>query len=76
MHNFLKVEGSDSLIRDMSTHAIINNNSTEYNNYIKRKNNSVAQQEKIERHENDINSIKQDLRDIRRMLVQLLDTGK
>lgn len=76
MHNFLKVEGSDSLIRDMSTHAIINNNSTEYNNYIKRKNNSVAQQEKIERHENDINSIKQDLRDIRRMLVQLLDIGK
>jgi len=76
VHNFLKVEGSDSLIRDMSTHAIINNNSTEYNNYIKRKNNSVAQQEKIERHENDINSIKQDLRDIRRMLVQLLDTGK
>lgn len=74
--DYIKVEGNDSLVRDMTTHAIINTNIGEYDLYIKKRQATKEQLEKLERHEEDINTIKQDLRDIRRMLTQLLDQGK
>lgn len=72
MHNYLKVEGSDSLVRDISTHAIINNSSVEYDNYLKRKNSVLSQQNQIQQHSEDINNIKQELSEIKDLLLMLL----
>lgn len=68
-NNFLKVEGNDSLVRDVSTHAIINTNSAEYENYLKKKNHMSSQSIEIERNTNDINSIKQELSEIKELLL-------
>lgn len=68
-NNFLKVEGNDSLVRDVSTHAIINTNSAEYENYLKKKNHMSSQSSEIERNTNDINSIKQELFEIKELLL-------
>ena len=78
MHNYLKVEGSDSLVRDVSTHAIINTNSVEYDNYILKKKNIESQQEELTRNTNDINTIKQELSEIKELLLlslKLKDTN-
>lgn len=77
-NNFLKVEGNDSLVRDVSTHAIINTNSAEYENYLKKKNHMSSQLIEIERNTNDINSIKQELSEIKELLLlslKLKDTN-
>lgn len=78
MHNYLKVEGSDSLVRDISTHAIINTNSVEYDNYLLKKKNIESQQEELTRNTNDINTIKQELSEIKELLLlslKLKDTN-
>lgn len=69
MHNYLKVEGSDSLVRDVSTHAIINTNSVEYDNYILKKRNIESQHEELTRNTKDINTIKQELSEIKDLLL-------
>ena len=78
MHNYLKVEGSDSLVRDVSTHAIINTNSVEYDKYLLRKRNIESQHEELTRNTNDINIIKQELSEIKDLLLlslKLKDTN-
>ena len=67
--NFVKVEGNDSLVRDMSTNAIINTNSIEYNNYLKKVQYKESQKEQIERNSIDINTIKQELSEIKELLL-------
>jgi hypothetical protein len=69
VHNYLKVEGSDSLVRDVSTHAIINTNSAEYDKYHLRKRNIESQHEELTRNTNDINTIKQELSEIKELLL-------
>jgi hypothetical protein len=62
---YLQVEGNPSLVRDVRSHAIVNSNKSEFETYIKNKNimlnrvNEVEKQnEKIDKLENDINDIK------------------
>ena len=68
---FAKVEGHSTLIRDMSSHAIISTDDNEFNAYKKKreaekKRNSVIedQQKEIQSLRNDMLEIKQLLRDI------------
>jgi hypothetical protein len=75
VHNYLKVSGNDSLVRDVSTLAIINNNSTEYDNYIKKRNMVESQQSTILRHSDDINTIKQELNEIKQLLLLSINKG-
>lgn len=66
---FLKVDGDDSLVRDTTTHAIINSNSVEYENYLKKKNHMQSQKEEIKKNSEDINIIKQELSEIKELLL-------
>lgn len=76
MHNnYLKVSGNDSLVRDMTTHAIINNNSVEYENYIARRNTIQSQKQQIDVHTTEINTIKQELSEIKSLILTLIDKG-
>lgn len=70
--DYLKVEGNGSLVRDMSTHAIINTNSAEYDNYKKKASFREAQNEEILKNSNDINIMKQELSEIKELLLLLV----
>jgi phage terminase large subunit-like protein len=72
MSQFLKVEGHSSLVRDKATGAILNNNRTEYEEYLDRKRKAEAREAEISKHTEDINNIKNELQDIKGMLLQLL----
>ena len=74
MNNFLKVEGHASLVRDTATGAILNNNRTEYEEYLDRKRKAEAREAAISQHTEDINNIKNELSDIKQLLLQLVST--
>lgn len=70
---WLKVEGSDDLVRDTKTNAIINTNKSEYEAYIAKREHLRSNQEQIQLHGQEINRIKEDLSDIKQMLTALLN---
>jgi wobble nucleotide-excising tRNase len=74
MNQFLKVEGHASLVRDIATGAILNNNRTEYEEYLDRKRKAEAREAEISQHTEDINNIKNELSDIKKLLLQLVST--
>jgi predicted transcriptional regulator len=74
MNQFLKVEGHASLVRDTTTGAILNNNRTEYEEYLDRKRKAEAREAEISQHTEDINNIKNELSDIKQLLQQLVST--
>lgn len=74
MNQFLKVEGHASLVRDTATGAILNNNRTEYEEYLDRKRKAEFREAEISQHTEDINNIKNELSDIKKLLLQLVST--
>ena len=72
MTQFLKVEGNDSLVRDVSTKAIINTNKSEYENYIRQKQLVGERKAEIERQNKEINSIKSELSEVKSLLMTLI----
>jgi wobble nucleotide-excising tRNase len=74
MNQFLKVEGHASLVRDTATGAILNNNRTEYEEYLDRKKKAEAREAEISQHTEDINNIKNELTEIKQLLKQLVST--
>jgi len=70
---YIKVEGNPSLVRDMETKAILNNSSVDYENYVRKRESQLNNQEMISRHTEEISEIKQDLSDIKNMLMTLLN---
>ena len=73
MDGIVKIEGKDGLVRDMSTRAIINTNTSEYQNYINRRDAALNKQRQLEEHSEEINNIKTELSDIKQMLLVLLN---
>jgi chaperonin cofactor prefoldin len=68
----LKVQGDPSLVRDVNTMAILNTNTTDYDNYIRRKQSLMSDKEQLATQAHEINNIKQDLSEIKQMLSALL----
>lgn len=62
---YYKVEGNDSLVRDVSSKAIINTNSKEYQNYVDKRNMMAKQKQEID-------SLKKDMSEIKEMLATLI----
>lgn len=56
---YLKVEGKEGLVRDPSSNAIINVNQDEYAKYLARRNKKAADDQRIEKLENELSEIKQ-----------------
>ena len=73
---YLQVEDNTSLVRDVSSNAIINNNDTEYEQYRRRKEILVRQNTQIQNQVKEIESLKQDLTEIKQMLSALIKADK
>ena len=64
----MKVEGHNNLIRDESSNAILNTNSSEYNNYLSLRSKRKKGTERIDNMENDLKSLKDDINEIKTLL--------
>jgi predicted transcriptional regulator len=69
---YLKVLGHEGLVRDTTTGAILNTNRTEYEEYIARQRKVEEREAEISQHTEDINNIKNELHDIKSLLLQIL----
>ena len=67
----MKVEGHGNLIRDEQTNAILNNNSSEYDNYIRMRAKRKQGTDRIDNMENDLKSLKDDINEIKTLLKAL-----
>lgn len=72
MTEYLRVTGSDSLIRDTDTGAIINCNQEEYQSYRKKLNNTLQMKKKLQEQESEITQLKTDIAEIKDLLYQIL----
>ena len=68
----VKVENNSNLYRDFNTNAIVNTNTTEYKNYMNTLKHRKKELSKIKQIEDDVNSVKQDLQEIKDLLKCLI----
>lgn len=68
MARTLRVEGFESLVRDVNTKAIINTNRSEYNNYMKRIKARENNTDTIRALCKEINTLKKELFEIKNLL--------
>ena len=64
----MKVEGHSNLIRDEVSNAILNVNSSEYNQYLSQRAKRKQGGERIDNMENDLKSLKDDINEIKTLL--------
>ena len=64
----MKVEGHNNLIRDEGNNAIVNTDSSEYNNYLSLRSQRKNGTNRIDNMENDLISLKDDIIEIKTLL--------
>ena len=69
--NHTNIQGHSDLVRDNSTGAILSNNSSQYNNYLKRRAQRQQGEDRIDTMENDLKSLKDDINEIKTLLKAL-----
>ena len=74
--DFIKVKGHNHLIRDPETNSIINTNMSEYNEYLSRRDSKLEENQKIQNLEKDLDSIRDDLDEIKFLLRNLTNGSK
>lgn len=67
----VKVEGHPDLLRDSSSRAVVNANTIEYNNYINTYKSRRSEKDRLSFVESDLKSLKNEIDEIKRLLIQL-----
>jgi len=67
----MKVKGHSNLIRDENSNAILNTDSTEYNNYLSLRSKKKQGADRIDNMEDDLKSLKDDINEIKTLLKAL-----
>ena len=68
MNKYIKVEAQDSLVRDMSSNAIVNNNKSDYENFLRISEQKYKEKKEFEKLKSDVDGIKDDLDEIKSLL--------
>ena len=72
MENYLKVESDTSLVRDVNTNAIINQNKSEYDKFINISRKKYEEKIKFDNLKSDVDSMKTDISEIKTLLKQIV----
>ena len=72
MSRYLKVEGHDHLVRESSSHAIINADNSGYSIYMQRVRAREKQGDQIRNAVKEINTLKAELREIKNLIKELV----
>ena len=68
MKKYIKVEAQDSLVRDVSSNAIVNNNKNEYENFLRVSEQKYKEKQEFKKLKSDVDGIKDDLDEIKSLL--------
>tara|TARA_Y100000592_G_scaffold55312_1_gene87021 strand:+ start:419 stop:640 length:222 start_codon:yes stop_codon:yes gene_type:complete len=69
----LKVDGFENLVRDTSSNAVINSSTTEYKIYMARHRAREKESDKLRNACKEINSLKAELREIKDLVIKVLE---
>lgn len=72
MHNLIKIENVNGLARDVSSHAVISTSTEAYESYKIRKSLAANKKSEIEKQQEQIDIMKQDISEIKTMLQALI----
>lgn len=75
MSKKVEVEGYSGLVRDQSTNAIINNNVSEYQNYLRMKSKRDEENLRVLDMEEDLTKLKSDIEELKQLLRSLVNDG-
>lgn len=70
----LKIPGT-TLVRDMNSKALVNQDRNGLEDYLKRRNILASQKAEINRMKSDISELKNDIKEIKLLMMKLLDKG-
>lgn len=70
---FVKIKDSDSLVRDLSSGALINTNTIDYQNYLTKTNSNKEMKQQIKKNSDKIEQIESDVSEIKQMLISLIN---
>ena len=72
-YEFIKVKNQPNLMRDPSSNAILNDNQSDYDEYIARRDAANKQKEKSLNVEEDVANLKSELSEIKSLLKELVN---
>lgn len=70
---FVKIQDSDSLVRDLTSGAVINTSATDYQNYLIKRNANKQIKEEIKQNSDKIKQIESDVSEIKQLLITLIN---
>ena len=73
MTNYIEVENNKNLVREISSHAIINRNRGAYEHAKKRAADAQRQRDEIRNTTRDINTLKSEMYEIKNLLMKLVE---
>jgi arsenate reductase-like glutaredoxin family protein len=73
MKRYAKVEGYSNLLRDLDTNAIINTDTSTYDQYTNLRNKKLSEKKKLESLESDVQLIKSELSELKTLLKDFLN---
>ena len=72
MNNYLKVDSDTSLVRDVRSNAIVNQNQTEFDKFMKLSETKYKEKMEMKKLKDDVNTMKSDLEEIKELLQSIV----
>ena len=73
MENYLKVKSEDSLVRDVNSNAIVNQNKDEFDKFLEVSQRKYEEKRKFDNMRSDLDSLKQDMNEIKTLLLDIMN---
>ena len=73
MEKYLKVKSDISLVRDIDSNAIVNQNKDEFDRFLELSQRKYEEKRKIDNMRSDLDSLKQDMDEIKTLLKNIMD---
>ena len=73
MEKYVKVESDKSLVRDVDSNAIINNDKSEFDKFIELSRKKHEEKRKFDNMRSDLDTLKQDMNEIKTLLRNIMD---
>ena len=73
MEKYLKVKSDISLVRDVDSNAIVNQNQSEFDKFLELSQRKYQEKKKFDDMRSDLDSLKQDMNEIKTLLKNIMD---
>lgn len=73
MNDYIKVKDSDALLRDQKSNAIVNDSKYEYDKYMRLKKQKQDEMNRVNKIEDEVDTIKNDVNEIKNLLKSFID---